>query len=283
MMPMSDTLVISPSSRAPRLETPSVSYIAGSGSTVASPQIYIPAKTEQKGTVEDLEELRREYPEVVSLATKLASGMQLYKSDILILREVAEAMGWDEDDAAEELKNLATNPSKRVEKYMELFQKYYSEAHRLLEQGDYPQAAEKLWGAATALIKLHAALRGVFIAAWSHGKLYNYVTHNVETSLPRQAGEVMHRYFYDDPATFKDRWEDAVRHMEKKTSYSSIKRSPDIISAACLQLGQRPPHRLSMQRGVPSHAPPHADFGVLFGRGLVYPSPLLPPIHVVDD
>ncbi|NAZ33121.1 MAG: hypothetical protein GU356_02320 [Pyrobaculum sp.] len=218
---MSDTLVISPSSRAPRLETPSVSYVAGSGSTVASAQIYIPAKTEQKGTVEGLEELRREYPEVVSLATKLASGMQLYKSDILILREVAEAMGWDEDDAAEELKNLATNPSERVEKYMELFQKYYSEAHRLLEQEDYTQAAEKLWGAATALIKLHAALRGVFTAAWSHGKLYNYVTHNAEHRQAfrdmLKAAEVMHNFYKRDldPATFKEHWEDAVRHIEK--------------------------------------------------------------------
>jgi hypothetical protein len=147
----------------------------------------VPQQAEQKGTVEGLEELYREYPEVVSLAAKLSSGRQLSKNDILILREVAEAMGWDGDDAADELKNLATNPSKRVEKYMELFQKYYSEAHRLLEQGDYPQAAEKLWGAATALIKLHAALRGIFIAPWSHGKLYNYVTHNVETSLPRHA------------------------------------------------------------------------------------------------
>jgi len=184
-MPTSDTLVVSPSSRAPRLETPSVSYIAGNGSTVASVQIYIPAKAEQKGTVENFEELRREYPEVVSLATKLASGMQLYKSDIL--REVAETMGWDEGNVAEELKNLAANPSKRAEKYVELFQKYHSEAHWLLEQGDYTQATEKLRGAATALIKLHATLRGVFTAAWSHGKLYNYVTHNVETSLPRHA------------------------------------------------------------------------------------------------
>jgi hypothetical protein len=108
MMHMSDTLVISPSSRAPKLETPSVSYIAGSGSTVASAQIYIPAKAEHKGTVEDLEELSREYPEVVSLATKLASGMQLCKSDVL--REAAEAMGWDEDDAAEELKKPRTPP-----------------------------------------------------------------------------------------------------------------------------------------------------------------------------
>ena len=146
--------------------------------------------------------------------------MQLYKSDIL--REVAEAMGWDEDDAAEELKNLATNPSKRVEKYMELFQKYYNEAHRLLERGDYTQAAEKLWGAATALIKLHAALRGVFIAAWSHGKLYNYVTHNVEEHRQAfrdmlKAAEVMHNFYKKDldPATFKDHWEDAVRHIEK--------------------------------------------------------------------
>jgi len=191
--------------------------------------------SQQPVGVEDLEELCREYPEVVSLAAKLSSGGQLSGNDILTLREVAEAMGWDEDDAADEMKNLATSPSERVEKYMELFRKYYSEARRLLEQGDYPQAAEKLWGAATALIKLHAALRGVFTAAWSHGKLYNYVTHNVEEEHRQafrdmlKAAEVMHRYFYErdlDPATFKDHWEDAVRHIEKVKDiiYSSIRR-----------------------------------------------------------
>jgi len=30
-----------------------------------------------------------------------------------------------------------------------------------------------------------------------------------------KAAEVMHRYFYDDPAIFKDHWEDAVKHIEK--------------------------------------------------------------------
>ena len=33
-----------------------------------------------------------------------------------------------------------------------------------------------------------------------------------------KAGEVMHRYFYErdlDPATFKEHWEDALRHLEK--------------------------------------------------------------------
>ena len=178
-------------------------------------------QAEQKGTVEGLEELYREYPEVVSLVANLSSGRQLSKNDILMLREVAEAMCWDEDDAADELKNLATNPSKRVEKYVELFQKYYNEAHRLLEQGDSPQAAEKLWEAATALIKLHAALRGILIAAWSHSKLYNYVTHNVEHRRALRdmlkAAEVMHNFYERDldPATFKDHWEDAVRHVEK--------------------------------------------------------------------
>ena len=178
---------------------------------------------QSRGVAERLEELRREYPEVVSLAAKLSSGGQLSGYDVSILREAAEAMGWDEDDAADELKNLAANPSERVEKYVELFQKYYGEAHRLLERGDHPQAAEKLWGAATALIKLHAALRGIFVAAWSHGKLYNYVTHNVEEEHRQafrdmlKAAEVMHRYFYErdlDPATFKEHWEDAVKHLE---------------------------------------------------------------------
>jgi hypothetical protein len=30
-----------------------------------------------------------------------------------------------------------------------------------------------------------------------------------------KAAEVIHRYFYDDPATFKDHWEDAVREKVK--------------------------------------------------------------------
>jgi hypothetical protein len=119
---------------------PSISLLSSAGVYTVSQQ------AEQKGTVEGLEELYREYPEVVSLATKLSSGRQLSKNDILMLREVAEAMGWDEDDAAEELKNLAANPSKRVEKYMELFQKYYSEPHKLLERGALPTGGRKAVG-----------------------------------------------------------------------------------------------------------------------------------------
>jgi len=118
-------------------------------------------------------------------------------------------MGWDEDDVAEELK--AANPSKRVEKYMELFQKYYSEARRLLEQGDYTQAA------ATALIKLHAALISR-VEPRQAVQLPHNVKHRQAFRDMLKAAEVMHKYFYEkdlDPATFKDHWEDAVRHIEK--------------------------------------------------------------------
>ncbi len=87
-MAMDTTSTISTGSPVPRLETPSLGYVAGGGGTVTGTQIYIPAKAEQKGTVEDLEELRREYPEVVSLATKLSSGRQLSKNDISMLSEL---------------------------------------------------------------------------------------------------------------------------------------------------------------------------------------------------
>jgi hypothetical protein len=58
-------------------------------------------------------------------------------------------------------------------------------------------------GAIAALIKLHASLKGAFIAHWEHEKLYNYVTNNVEEGHRKlfhdllKTGEVLHRYFYE--------------------------------------------------------------------------------------
>ena len=45
---------------------------------------------------------------------------------------------------------------------------------------DSRQAVEKLWDSITALINLHAALKGVFIAVRDRGKLVNYVADNIE-------------------------------------------------------------------------------------------------------
>ena len=101
-----------------------------------------------------------EWPEVMRLASKLARGAELSESDRSWLKELAEASGWDVEDLAEDLSSLSAEPSVRAGRYRELFEKYYREALRLAEEGDTRQAGEKIWGAVTALVKLHAARRG---------------------------------------------------------------------------------------------------------------------------
>ena len=74
------------------------------------------------------------------------------------------------------------------------------------------------------MVKLHAALKGVFIAHWSHGKLYNYVTHNVEKRYRNIfhelliTGEVLHRHFYEgglDRETFNIFWIKALKLLDE--------------------------------------------------------------------
>jgi hypothetical protein len=86
-------------------------------------------------------------------------------------------------------------------------------------------------GAIVALIKLHASIKGVFVG-WTHDKLYNYVTRNVEEKYRKlfrdllKAGEPLH--FYEkgmDYETFKDCWKDAVELVEKvkELVYASLR------------------------------------------------------------
>lgn len=159
-----------------------------------------------------------ELPEVASLALKLSSRMPLSEGDERVLLELAQASGWGIDDVREELGNLWVDPSEKVDKYGELFERYYREALETVNK-DPRQAAEKLWGSITALVKLHAALKRVFIAEWDHGRLFNYVTHNVEKAQQKlffdllKTGRELHIYFYGrhlDPETFKVFWSEAV-------------------------------------------------------------------------
>jgi hypothetical protein len=171
-----------------------------------------------------------EFPEIASLAIKLSSGESLSEHDKFLLKELSEATGWSIDEIIEELKRIDANPSERVKKYRELFERLYKEAVELVEK-DTVQAAEKLWGAVVALIKLHASIKGVFVE-WTHDKLYNYVTRNVEEKHRKlfrdllKAGEPLH--FYEkgiDYETFKDCWKDAVELVEKvkELVYASLK------------------------------------------------------------
>jgi hypothetical protein len=159
-----------------------------------------------------------ELPEVASLALKLSSRMPLSEGDERVLLELAQASGWGIDDVREELGNLWVDPSEKVDKYRELFERYYREALETVNK-DPQQAAEKLWGSITALVKLHAALKRVFVAEWNHGRLFNYVTHNVEKTQQKlffdllKTGRELHIYLYErhlDPETFKVFWSEAL-------------------------------------------------------------------------
>jgi len=48
-------------------------------------------------------------------------------------------------------------------------------------------------------MKLHASLKGVFIAHWDHDKLYNYVTYNIEERYRKLFYDLLKlvRYFTD--------------------------------------------------------------------------------------
>lgn len=147
--------------------------------------------------------------------------------------EVAEATGWSVNDVVEELRNLDIDPSERVEWYRSIFESYYREAFTHKERGDTSQAGEKMWGAVTALVKLYAAAKGIFIEHWSLSKLYNFVRNNVKeryrgifADLLNEA-YVLHIHFYEGhmgSTAFERRWRRVVELVEraKRVTYESL-------------------------------------------------------------
>jgi len=169
-------------------------------------------------------ELLREWPEVVEIFAKLVRGERLDERDKLWISEVAEATGWGTDDVIEEFKSLDVDPPERVEHYRLLFETYYREALIHKERGDTRQAGEKMWGAVTALVKLYAAAKGVFISHWSLKKLYSFVENNVEAGLRNLLADmldkafVLHIHFYEGhlgSVAFERRWEEVVELVER--------------------------------------------------------------------
>jgi hypothetical protein len=164
-----------------------------------------------------------EFPELFALVGKLVEEKPLDETDEANLRELAGATGWSVDDVVDDLRNGWGDPLGRVDRYREMFERYYREALELVDR-DARQAAEKLWGAVTALVKLHASLKRVFVAGWDHGKLYNYVTRNVEEKHRElfydllMTGRELHRYFYEgdlDRDTFINFWTGAFKLLEE--------------------------------------------------------------------
>ncbi len=170
-----------------------------------------------------LEELGREWPEIYRVAEKLRQGADLSNDDREWLDDISRVSGWDEDDVAEDLKNLDRDPSERAVRYRMLFEKYLEEAKRRKEAGDTEQAGEKLWGAITALIKLYAAKKGIPIVHWSRSKIEKFVSNNVEQDLKEpllellDKGSALHEHFYEKHMTFQSfeyRWSRAMELLD---------------------------------------------------------------------
>lgn len=110
----------------------------------------------------------------------------------------------------------------KTQRYLKLNGNYLKEAEALLNNGDYVQASEKLWGAAAEIVKAVAAKRGVEIK--SHGELYGFVaTLKEELDEPGLSrlfslAAALHQNFYENwlPAeTVKDHAEAVRRLLER--------------------------------------------------------------------
>ena len=170
------------------------------------------------------DELKKEYPEIVELRDKLLRKEQFDRRDEWNLKELCEATGWDKDDVKEELANIDKDPVEREKVYADLFSKYYEEARKLNEEGDNVQAAEKLWGAITALVKVYSCKKGVFVAHWGRGKLHKFVEENVEEAFREKFSDLLtfggelHEHFFErhlPRRKFDRRWNQCIRLIDE--------------------------------------------------------------------
>ena len=95
------------------------------------------------GVITESAEPLYEFPELFSLVEKLIEKKPLDETDEANLRELVEATGWSVEDVTDDLRNGWGDPLGRVDRYRELFEKYYSETLELVDR-DSRQAAEKL-------------------------------------------------------------------------------------------------------------------------------------------
>lgn len=171
-----------------------------------------------------MDELKKEYPEIVKLHDKLLRKEPFDRRDEWNLKELCEATGWDKDDVKEELANIDKDPVEREKVYADLFSKYYDGARRLKEKGDDVQASEKLWGAITALVKVYSCKKGVFVAHWGRGKLHKFVEENVEEAFREKFSDLLtfggelHEHFFErhlPRRKFDRRWNQCIRLIDE--------------------------------------------------------------------
>lgn len=121
------------------------------------------------------------------------------------------------------LSHLEINdPEAILEVHIKLSEKYLMEGEELLRGGDYVQASEKFWGAASQALKAVAAKRGERLS--SHRELHKFLAKLAEeTGDPElrrlwQSAGMLHQNFYENwlpPTMVKGNVED-VKTLVKK-------------------------------------------------------------------
>ena len=125
-----------------------------------------------------------------------------------VLKEV-EKVSRREDALPEEIVSRAVieflklkDPETKAEIHESLSEKYMKDAEELMKKGDYVQASEKAWGAASQMLKAEAARRGVELR--SHSALHRFVI-----TIARERGDeeirrlwqsagMLHQNFYEN-------------------------------------------------------------------------------------
>ena len=134
-------------------------------------------------------------------------GIEIYLPE-KVLKEV-EKVSRREDALPEEIVSRAVieylklnDPETKAELHENLCKKFLNDAEELLKKGDYVQASEKAWGAASQMVKAVAAKNGLELR--SHGELHKFVS-----KISKERGDeeirrlwrsaiVLHQNFYEN-------------------------------------------------------------------------------------
>jgi len=93
------------------------------------------------------------------------------------------------------------SPDVKAEIHSKLCEKYLNDGRKLLDEGDYPQASEKFWGAAAQMVKALGAKRGETLD--SHAKLWSFIGKLVEETKDEEirrlwaGANALHKNFYE--------------------------------------------------------------------------------------
>jgi len=122
------------------------------------------------------------------------------------LKEESERTGVSEEEiileALSKTLKEPIDPETKAEIHLKLSEKYMVDAEDFLKRGDYVQASEKAWGAASQIVKAIAVKEGKELR--SHGELHKYIVKIVkenrdeEIRLLWQSAGMLHQNFYEN-------------------------------------------------------------------------------------